>query len=158
SANAEITSELDNFLLRQASQDANASTGIPNCDIVVFQYLSNSRKAWFLNRALVSGSSITRNDAVFTDDSDQNGTNDQKSLAYFIAQPRPNRTIPPTTSKPCLIVGLPVGMGERFAVDWDMDGKKNLDEPNAMFTIDPAPDSTPPVVQSSTLVYRSTNT
>jgi len=153
-----ITAELDTYLLKQASRSANSSTMTPNCDIVVLQYVNGSRRAWFLNRALVgSSTTIGKNDVVFTDDNDSINPNDHRNLQWFISEAKPKLTIPPITPKPSLVLGVPVGMGERFAADFDMDGKKNTDEAAGMqFTPDPVNDPTPPVITSA-IGFATTN-
>lgn len=145
SSSSVINEELVAFLLAQASATINPD-GTPNCDIAVLQATSTTRRTWYLQRPQAVAS-IGVNDPVFVTDSDLSP--DTRSLQMFINE---------AATTPSLFIGTPVGMAERFAVDFDMDGKKNRDEAVAnLFVPDPNPDTTAPVFTRLARGYVSTN-
>ena len=140
--------ELKTYLLGQASKSLRdfSPTGVPvpNCDIAVIQYSVGLRKTWFLNRSLVPGNQIGVNLAAFSSD---NSSEANRSMNWFFQQAS-NVTIPPTPQPSFLFIGLPVGMAERFAADFDMDGKRNRNDVGTQYTINPDPDTTAPVIST----------
>lgn len=134
--------ELASYLLGQASTTAN-SDGVPNCDVAVLRTTA-PRRGWFLQRP-AGATTITASDPVFVSSLDAEPA---RSLDQFDA------------SEPAyLFIGLPVGMAERFAVDFDMDGVKNEDEAdNNLFTVNIDPNDVTPPDPSISAGYLSTNT
>lgn len=116
--------EVRDFLLAQASSTANPD-GKPNCDIAVLQISATNRQAWFLDRALLGSPPISESHLAFAP-AQGSGSAGARRLLDFAQQP-----------EAALFVGLPVGMAEQFAVDFDMDGLRNLDDAAAPFTINP---------------------
>lgn len=141
----DVLPELQAFLLAQASRSVRDGTPalVPNCDIAVIQYSLGVRKTWFLNRSLTTTDLITPSQSVFSpDDKDE----PNRSLNWFINQAS-QISNPPTSAPSFLFLGLPVGMAERFAADFDMDGKRNRDEPGSQYTVDvDLSDTTAPVI------------
>ena len=117
----EVTSELEDFLLGQATKE--------NCDIAVQGVSNGVRAAWSLDRTKAVPP-YTRNSPIFVVDANE-GTDleDTRSLQNFIDEP-----------EPALFIGLPVGMSERFAVDADMDLQRNRSDTGGILAISPGPD------------------
>lgn len=109
--NAAVAPELQNYLMDQAGAKR-------NCDIVVFgkTYVPATGGVrdlrWYYSRAA---------DRFVAEDSAE----PQRTLADFIQKANV------TFNERNTFVGLPVGMGERFGVDFDMDGILNLNETTA---------------------------
>jgi hypothetical protein len=92
-----VTAELDTYLLNQASATNRA------CDIAVFGNSPVARR-WFYNR---------RDGKFYA----ENGTSTRVLVDF--------KNAASAASESNVFIGLPVGMGERFAVDYDMDGQYN---------------------------------
>lgn len=134
----QVQSELQDFLLVQASSSVNTNPATPNCDIAVLQALAGgTRKTWYLDRALVAGTTIAMSDAVFSVDSATNP--ETRSMQSFVDQ---------ASTAPVLVLGLPVGMAERFAVDFDMDLRRNRDEAQTdLFVVNPVANGSPTITR-----------
>jgi hypothetical protein len=116
------TTELKSYLLDQArgrAGDVQGSTSRRNCDIVVFGTVKNAsgvaaKRRWYFDRDAVAGAGIFRcDDPTFTTSGQNPG---ERTIDNFLSN---------AATESNVFVGLPVGMGERFGVDYDLDGTYN---------------------------------
>jgi mono/diheme cytochrome c family protein len=140
-ATAEDVTELSGFLLAQArgrvGETLATTTGPRNCDIAVFGSVRDAggvsaRRRWAFDRYAYAGQGIFRcDDPTFTTTGQPAG---ERRIDDFLAL---------AAQEDNVFLGVPVGMGPRFGIDYDTDGTVNAIDPDPYDPSIPLPSSGP---------------